>query len=210
MNLPRREWLSLSSLVGACRRHPTRAGALALPLLLALWCALTKEVGHYGPAPQYDVLYATSYQGESANALHIEIAQGRGMAVFVGENFGYGWPRLMRFNPATGKNTEITFRRPRNLPVAKPYNRPSRPMAEEPRMPVPIPALEKLHLDTSETSPDGFRFTLTPPRPPQALLSFWDEDEGGAYLVSDGRTMAIPKPTGRGADSPSFLAWILP
>jgi hypothetical protein len=128
--------------------------------------------------------------------------------VFVGENFGYGWPHLYRFSPATGRLTEIPVRAPRELPVKRPYNRPSLG-DDEPRISVPIPALESLRLLPSPTAPDGYVFTAQPAD--LAAEDVWNlAPQSSATITKNGARIDVPMPGNRGNASIKFLGWIVP
>jgi len=181
------------------------AGVL-LPMLLALWYTATDFIPHLAiSAPKYDVLYLTNYADNAPNTLHVEVVDSHLVAMFIGDNFGYGWPQLFRFHSATGVVEEIPIIPPKNLPI----KRPNQGLANNAHVPVIIPPLQSLRLDTSSAAPDGYIFKKGDNT--ADIFSVWDDsDKGFAYIYHGAKEVLIPPPAGNGQPRPKFLGWIIP
>lgn len=187
--------------------HRTLIAAVALPGLLAAWYAAAALLPRLAvPAPRHDLILLSGHTPDAGNALRVELVEGRAAATFIGENFGYGWPRLFRFHAATGRLEEIALPRPANLPQKRAYNRPAPPPEKELRRPVPLPELETLRLDPSAAAPDGYAFI--PGDAASGPFRLW-RGQGAAALVKQGRRIVLPAPDAK-ALRLTLLGWVRP
>lgn len=191
------------------RAHPTLAASIALPLLVSAYYAAASYIPRLLAAPaQYDILYLTGYAGKIPNALHIEVADARLRATFVGENFGNNWPHLYRFRPATNQLSEIRIIPPAEVPLQQLPRRTPAPR-ELSRHPVPIPELENLSLHTSLAAPDGYYFHNNTRE--ADLISLWQgRPTGSAYISKGSDIIALPATDPKSAPGFAFLGWVQP
>lgn len=195
----------------AARRHPLLSAGLAAPLALALYVLLTSWLpGRWSTPPVYDLLYLTNYSPEPINGLVYEVRGDKLHFTYIGENFGFGWPRLFRMNPANGAVREIRIMWPRHIPLLFPNRRPP-PPPQVLRRPVPVPEADAMRIQPGFTSPDGYRFIpVTEGKEDLSQLFNLHPRPLLGTVEKFGRRIPVPAPAGpRTRDPVTFIGWVL-
>ena len=194
------------------RAHPLASATLAAPLLLAAYyMAASWLPARWAAPPAYDLLYMTNYAPGAMSGLRYEIKNQRLRLMYAGENFGFGWARLFRFNPASGQVREIRILWPRDIPPVPPAPRATMPGQQSTLLrPVPVET-DRLKVSDAPASPDGFRFE--PIVEGKEDLSLMFSPPTGpllGYVVKEGRRIGLPAPPGpRTHIAVQFVGWVL-
>lgn len=184
--------------------------AMAAPLLLAVYYAFASWLpARWNAPPAYDMLYLTNYSPAPLSGLQYEIREQRLRFHFVGENTGFGWARLFRFSPATGRVNEVRVMWPREIPPVPPAPRMARPGQAIVR-PVPM-ATDGLKVSADIAAPDGYIFVpVQEGREDLSLLFSKDPGPLLGHVVKDGRRIPLPAPPGpRTSVAVQFVGWVL-
>jgi hypothetical protein len=194
------------------RKRPFAAAACFVPLLVIIYHAIVHGLGGYWSVPpQYDMLYMTNYADGAANGLSYEIKDNQLRFYYRGDNYGYGWPRLFRFNPASGRYREIRIHRPPSLPQRKHSNRPFKEQDANHLRPVPIAETDQARVIDSLTAPDGAVFErFVEGREDFHRLFSNDRSILLGYVNKAGKHYPLRAPPGpRTKDNVTFIGWVV-
>jgi hypothetical protein len=193
------------------KRNATLAVGIGLPLLLMLFFAAASWLPKMFVAPPaYDVLFLTNYHDYGGNGLKAEVRDGRTHFIFTGENYGYGWPKLYRYSPASNKLNEIPLTAPESLPKV---SSPPVPVQSHRITEIAVPELADVKVDNASTAPDGYMFRSEHPSSPGLVGSilFSSRYAFNVALYKDGRSQRIPNPDNNNYYyNPKFIGWVIP
>jgi hypothetical protein len=174
------------------RENPTIAFGLGLPLLLVLVFLLISGVPSLlVAAPQYDVLYETEYYNYN-NGVQISVVDRKVNVVHQGAIAGYQNPRLWRYNARTGGVQEIAINLPPGLAPPSPATLPE---ATAKVIPIDVPELANLTVDSSSIAPDGYRFSAGDTGYSRDILTglfSFSRYRDEPVLTKDGRSVRLP------------------
>jgi len=179
------------------RDNPTIAFGLGLPLLLVIVFLLISGIPKFlVPPPQYDVLYATEYYNYQ-NGLQISVIGQKVQVIYQGNIQVNRKPRIWRYNAKTGAVKEIAIVLPSGLiPAGKSPDKSANVSATTL---IDVPDLERLRVDSSTISPDGYEFSIGRDR-------YSDNVFGGLFYSSRYRHQAVLTKNGRSIRLPNAVA----
>jgi len=193
------------------RENPTIAFGLGLPIALVLAFLLISGIpALLVAAPQYDVLYATEYFGNS-NGVQIAVSNGQVQVAYHGGPQGYPTPRLWRYTPRTGAVREIAVVLPPGL--VTPGQNIATPETAREITPIAVPDLAGLKVDPSSVAPDGYEFSAGADRYSgdvfTGLFSSW-RYRSQAVLTKSGRSIRLPNAEGTYySNYTRFIGWVI-
>lgn len=194
------------------RQHPFLSAALALPLLvLAYYLAAHWLASRFMPPPQYDMLYMTNYSAGAANALHVEIKDYKLHIYYQGDNYGYGWARLWRFDPASGRYREIDIKKHSRIPLRTHKRRGFFEKDANRKHPIFVPEVSNARITSEVIAPDGYYFErLIEGREDFYQMFTNDRTPLLGYVTKAGKHIPLRAPRGpRTKDNVTFVGWIL-
>ena len=193
------------------RENPTIAFGLGLPLLLVVVFLLISGIPALLVAPpQYDVLYATEYYNY-ANGVQISVINQRAQVVYQGNTQGAQRPRIWRYSPKTGAVKEIAYILPPGL--AQPSPGTITPEAVSINIPIEVPDLEGLMIDSSSIAPDGYEFNSGQNDYSGDVftgLFYSSRYRQEAVLTKQGRSIRLPNvDSGYYSYNTHFIGWVV-
>ncbi len=193
------------------RENPTIAFGLGLPLLLVVIFLLVSGI----PAllvdpPKYDAIFVTdAYTYQSG--VQISVVDQKARVVYQGSVLNNQKPRIWRYDVQTGGVREITYLLPAGL---TPPGKESISSEDASRViPVAVPELDGLTLDTSSIAPDGYAFDVASERYSRHIfgeLFYSSRYRNEAVLTKRGRSIRLPNTAGvyyRG--NTRFIGWVV-
>lgn len=193
------------------KENPTIAFGLGLPLLLVIVFLLVSGIPNLlVAAPKYDVLYATGYR-DYRNPLQISVVDKKVQLAYREPEYSDQAPRLWRYISATGAVQEIPIR----LPASAGRGRNSTSDdAQDGWVPIDVPELTKLIVDSASIAPDGYEFTSGKNRYSRNVfggLFYSSRYYREAVLSKDGRRIRLPNVSDRyyGRNT-QFVGWVIP
>ena len=193
------------------RENPTIAFGLGLPLLLVVVFLLVSGI----PAllvdpPQYDVLYATEYVGNS-NGVQISVVNKKIQVVYHGKVQDYQRPRLWRYSPKTGAVKEITILQPPGL--APPGQKVATPEEAAMITTIEVPDLAGVTIDSSSIAADGYEFSTGLKGYSGDVFTgmfYSSRYSNEAVLTKKGRSIRLPNAGNRYFSSNTrFIGWVV-
>lgn len=126
------------------KKNAAVVAAMLLPLAVLILFSLAQTMQTGRESPKYEVV-VSDYNYYGAENAHVEflVEKNALKAVWKPGKEGFAVPRLYRYNPVTGSQTQINI----SLPVDK-----SKPVE------INIPELHGVKLNDAATAPDGFTF----------------------------------------------------
>jgi len=170
------------------RENPTIAFGLGLPLLLVLlFLAISGIPALLVDPPQHDVLYTTEYYNDQ-QGVQIAVVGKKVLVSYQGTRQARKIPRLWRYYSKTGAVQEIAMILPPGLisPDAKAFETGDMLIS----MPIDVPDLEGLMVDSSSIAPDGYEFSRDTGRDSGNIF-------GGLFYSSRYRHLATLNKDGR-------------
>lgn len=207
----------MKSLAARCFPHlPLWSALLALlaltaPMQVAIYYILTSYLpSRWAAPPQYDMLYMTNYAPGAASGVTFEIENEKLKLYYVGHNFGFGWPRLFRFNPASGKAHEIRLPQS-DIPLVDVASRIPLAEGEVLKRELVVPALQNWRVSGAPLTPDGYRFEpLDESREDLWVLFSPNPKPLLGRIVKAGTRLDVVAPPGpRTRQAVTFLGWVL-
>jgi hypothetical protein len=193
------------------RENPTIAFGLGLPLLLVVVFLLISGIPALLVAPpQYDVLYATDYYGYQSG-VQIGVVNQKVQVSHQGNQQAYQQVRLWRYNPKNGSVKEIVIPLPSGL--APPSAVPAPPESVTTAVPIEVPDLIGLTVDSSSIAPDGYEFTAGEDGYSGDITGLFRSGryQHVAVLTKDGRSVRLPNVDGRAyyGNTTRFIGWVV-
>ena len=175
------------------RENPTVVFGLGLPLLLVVVFLLISRIPILlVDPPQHDVLYATQYYNNQ-EGVQISVVDQKVQVNYRGDLPGGQIPRLWRYHSKTGAVQEIAI-------IVAPSQAPSGPKVAQPgdvltTIPIEVPDIEGLTVDSSSIAPDGYEFSSGSDRYSGNVfggLFYSSRYRPQATLSKDGRSIRLP------------------
>ncbi len=189
------------------RDNPTLVFGLVLPLILILVFVAANAIQNIGGSPPK---YAVIFQNNNINTNNpvITVENNKIKLTYYANSGYYYQPQIYYYDPVKNTAHQIAV----NMPVAV-VTCSKNPSACDKNLiiPIPVPELDSLKLDTSTISPDGFQFVTTEARPSTLLegLFFFDGSyRNSAVLQKGSYRVLIPQNNYYGGLR--FLAWVIP
>lgn len=184
------------------RDNPTIAFGLGLPVTLVLLFLLISGVpALLVESAQYDVLYATNYNNynNAPNGLQISVVGDRVQVNYLSNTQPYQNPRLWRFSPKTGAVKEISLLLPPGpVPNVIPLN---------------VPDLATLKVDSSSIAPDGYQFSTGADGYSGHVFTgmfYSSRYRYQAELIKQGRSIRLPNTDGAFyGNTVRFIGWVV-
>ncbi len=194
------------------RENPTIAFGLGLPLLLVVVFLLISGIPALLVAPpQYDVIYATDYYGYPSG-VQVGVVNRKVQVTHQGNTQAYQQPRLWRYSPQNGSVREITIVLPSGL--APPSTTPAPPETVMKVIPIDVPDLAGLDVDSSNIAPDGYEFTAGENAYSGDLFTGLFRSgryRNTAVLTKNGRSVRLPNVNAQIYYGPTtrFIGWVI-
>lgn len=194
------------------RENPTIAFGLGLPLLLVIVFLLISGVPNLLVAPpQFDVLYATTYNYNYPYGVQISVVNQRVQVNYLGTSQVYQNPRLWRYSAKTGAVREIAIVLPPGLTpagqTAAPAETPAKVTA------IDVPDLAGVSVDSSSIAPDGYRFSTGNDAYSHHVftgLFYSSYYRNRAELTKNGRSIRLPNSDGAYyGNQAHFIGWVV-
>lgn len=193
------------------RENPTIAFGLGLPLLLVVVFLLISGIPSLLVAsPQHDVLYATEYYNQH-QGVQLAVVDRRVQVSYRGSTHTGQVPRLWRYYAKTGAVQEIALILPPDL--SAPGNQNSDTRDALTTLPVRVPDLEGVIVDSSSIAPDGYKFSAGDGRYSGNIfrgLFYSSRHRYQATLSKNGRSIRLPNAdTYYYRRNTRFLGWVV-
>ncbi len=187
------------------RNNPTIAFGLGLPLLvLGVMLAISIIPALTVKPPQYDVVYAVGYHADLDMGIKIQVKDHKARVAYIGGASYIPPLEILRYSAKTGKVEKIAYKVPQEA-----NNNGKTGSVARVLIPIAVPELQSLTLDTSLKAPDGYKFMGSEQVDRPNLSEFFiNSDKSPLVLSKNGRSIRLKD--AYYSEQVQFIGWVIP